>query len=165
MQKNKPASLFAADSSVIFAILADHEGGDLIHEIIAVVGVNLQGDGLGKVQAEDAQDGLAVDDVTADAQVDVIRMTVYDIDKGLDVLCKAQLDIHCFHVVVPLITYSIFVTGVLLIKILYSTNINYASEFLVRRKMALDIFIKKVQKVEKILLTNDWRGDIITPVS
>ena len=85
-----------ADTPVL-CFLADHEGGDLVHEIIAIVGVDLQRDGLGKIQREDAEDGFAIDDVTADAQVDVVGVAVYNVDEGLDVFCQAELDINCFH--------------------------------------------------------------------
>ena len=83
--------------------LADHEGSDLLHEILAVIGVDFQGDGLGKIQGEDAQDGLSVHNVAADAQIDVVGVTVDDVDKGLDVLSQAQLDVYCFHIDFPLI--------------------------------------------------------------
>lgn len=81
----------------VLCILADHEGGDLVHEILAIVGVDLQRDGLGEIQGEDAEDGFAIDDVTADAQVDVVGMTVYNVDEGLYVFCQAELDVDCFH--------------------------------------------------------------------
>ena len=51
--------------------LADHERCDLIHQIIAVVGVDLQRDGLGEVQAEDAHDGFGIDNIAAGDQIEV----------------------------------------------------------------------------------------------
>ena len=77
--------------------LADHERRDLLHEILAVIGVDFQGNGLGQVQGEDAQDGLAVYHVAADAQVDVVGVAVDNVDKGLDILSQAELDIYSFH--------------------------------------------------------------------
>ena len=49
-----------------------HEWLDVLHEIIAGVGVHFHHDGLGQVQAEDAQNGLGVYHMTAGAQVYVI---------------------------------------------------------------------------------------------
>lgn len=79
----------------------DNEGLELFHQILAMVGVDLKGDGLGKVEAEDAEDRLAIDNMTADAQVDVIRIAVCDVDEGLHILCKAELDVDCFHDTFP----------------------------------------------------------------
>lgn len=77
--------------------LADHERCDLIHQIIAVVGVDLQRDGLGEVQAEDAQDGFSIYDMAAYAQIHVVGMAVDDVDKGFDVLGETELDVDSFH--------------------------------------------------------------------
>ena len=62
-----------------------------------MVGVHLQGDRLGQVQAENAQDGLAVHHMAAHAQVDVIGVAIGDVDEGLDVFRQAQLNINGFH--------------------------------------------------------------------
>ena len=77
--------------------LADHERRDLIHQIVAVIGVDLQRDGLGEIQAEDAQNGFSIHDMAAYAQINVVRMAVDDVDKGFDVLSKAELDVDSFH--------------------------------------------------------------------
>ena len=50
---------------------ADDEGLQIFHQIIAVIGIHFQSDRLGKIQAEDAQDGLSVYHMTAHAQVHV----------------------------------------------------------------------------------------------
>ena len=92
----KPALLLIR-RPVLYVFLADHERRDFIHEIFAVIGVDLQRDGLREVQREDADDGFAVYHVAADAQVDVLGVTVDDIDEGLDVFCQAELDVDCFH--------------------------------------------------------------------
>ena len=76
---------------------ADDERLELFHQIFAVVGVDLQRDGLGEVEAEDAQNRLSVHHVTAHAQVDVVGIAVGDIDKRLYILCETELDVNCLH--------------------------------------------------------------------
>ena len=80
---------------------ADDEGLELFHEIFAVIGVNLQGDWLGEVEAEDAEDGFSVDDVPANTQVDVVGIAVGDVDEGLYVFRETEFDIDCFHGTFP----------------------------------------------------------------
>lgn len=76
---------------------ANDEWLQLFHQIVTVVGVNLEGDRLGKIQAENAQNGLAIHDVTAYAKVDVIGIAIGNVYEGLDIFRQAQLDIHGFH--------------------------------------------------------------------
>ena len=83
--------------------LADDEGLELFDQIVAMIGVNFQGDRLGQIQAEDTQDGLTIYNVTANTQVQIIGVLVGDIDKILDILCKAELDIYSFHNCIPLL--------------------------------------------------------------
>ena len=61
---------------------ADDEGLELFDQIIAMVGIDFQGDRLGKIQAEDAQDGLAIHHMAAHAQVDVKGVAVGDVHEG-----------------------------------------------------------------------------------
>ena len=82
--------------------LADDEGLELFDQIIAMIGINFQSDRLGKIQAEDAQDGLTIYDMAADAQVDIVGIFVSDVYKELHVFSKAELDINCFHAYNPL---------------------------------------------------------------
>ena len=83
------------------AALADDEGLELFHEVVAMIGIDLKGDRLGKIQTEDAQNGLAIYDMATYAKIDVVGVTVGDVDKGLNVLGKTQLDIDCFHAAFP----------------------------------------------------------------
>ena len=83
--------------------LADDEGLELFDQIVAMIGINFQGDRLGQIQAEDTQDGLTINNVTADAQVQIVGVLVGDVDKVLDILCKAKLDIYSFHDYNPLL--------------------------------------------------------------
>ena len=84
--------------------LADDEGLEFFHEVFAVIGVNFQGDGLGEVEREDAEDGLSIDDVAADAKVDVVGVAVGNVDEGLNVFSKAELDVDSFHGPCPSLT-------------------------------------------------------------
>ena len=70
-----------------------------------MIGVNLKGDRFGQVQAEDAQDGLAIHHVTAYAEIDVVGITIGNVHEGLDIFRQAQFDIHGFHRF-RLLTYS-----------------------------------------------------------
>jgi len=81
---------------------ADDEGLELFDQVVAMIGINFQGDRLGEIQAEDAQDGLTVYDMAADAQVDIVGIFVSDVYKELHVFSKAELDINCFHAYNPL---------------------------------------------------------------
>ena len=79
------------------AYLADNEGLELFHQILAVVGIDFQRDGSGKIQAEDAQDLLAVYHMTAHAQVEVVRILVRNVHEVLDVFRQTELDIYSLH--------------------------------------------------------------------
>ena len=88
--------------------LADDKGLELLDQIVAMIGVNFQGDRLGEIQAEDTQDGLAVNYVAANAQVDIIRILVRDVNKILDVLSETELDINCLHFISPLLLHALW---------------------------------------------------------
>ena len=85
----------------------DNEGLEFFHQIIAVVGIDLQRDGLGQIQTENAQDGLPIHDMTADPQVDIIGITIGDVDEGLYILGETELDVDCFHDIFPHFIYEL----------------------------------------------------------
>ena len=68
----------------------DDEGLDLLHHVIAVVGIDFDGDGLREIQAEYAQYGLRVHDVPARAQINVVGIAAHNVDKCLYVFRQAQ---------------------------------------------------------------------------
>ena len=76
---------------------SDDEGLDLLHHVIAVVGIDFDGDGLREIQAEYAQYGLGVHYMAAGAQIHVVGILIDDVNKSLDVFGKAQFDIDSFH--------------------------------------------------------------------
>ena len=76
---------------------ADNEGLELLQQIIAVIGIDFQRDRFGKIQAENTQDGLAINHMAANAQIQVVRLLVCDVHKVLDILRQAQFNIYSFH--------------------------------------------------------------------
>ena len=78
-------------------LLADDEGLDFFHQILAIICINFQCDRFGEIQTEDAQNGFAIHNMAPDPQVNVVRITVRDVYEGLDILGQAQLDVHRFH--------------------------------------------------------------------
>ena len=61
-----------------------------------MIGVNLKGDRLGKIQTEDAQDGLAIYHMATHAQINVIGITIGDVDEGLDISARLSLIFTAF---------------------------------------------------------------------
>ena len=70
------------------------EGGE---ELVAVVGGDLEHDGLVEVEAEDAEDGLCVHDIPAALQSEVEVAAGGDVDKLLDGFRGVQFDLNGFH--------------------------------------------------------------------
>ena len=79
----------------------DDKGFDFLHEIVAFIGVNLQCDWLGKIQTEDAQNRLSIDDMTAHTQIHVVGMPVDDVHEALYVFGQTKLDIDSSHDITP----------------------------------------------------------------
>ncbi len=84
-----------------------HEGLDVAKEIIAGIRIDFHGDGLAQIQAEDTKDGLRIHHMTACAQIYVVGVAVNDVDKGLNVLRQAQLNVDRLHgVCAPFHSYN-----------------------------------------------------------
>lgn len=66
-------------------------------EVVAVVGVDLDDERFGEVEAENTEDGLRVDDVFIALQVDLIRIILHDFDELFHVLCHLQRNFYGFH--------------------------------------------------------------------
>ena len=77
--------------------LADEERLDILHQIIAIVIVHFQSDGFRKIQTKDAQNGLSIDHVPAHSQINIIRITIRNVNKRFNILREAKLNIHCSH--------------------------------------------------------------------
>ena len=60
-------------------------------EVVAVVGVDLDDERFGEVEAENTEDGLRVDDVFIALQVDLIRIILHDFDISLYLITHFQL--------------------------------------------------------------------------
>ena len=56
-----------------------HEGLDIRQQIVAGFRVDLHGDGLGQIQAEDTQDRFCIYHMAACAKVHIVRITVDDV--------------------------------------------------------------------------------------
>ena len=98
--KNAAGSIVLCRQQVLLCFgngSSDDEGLQLFHQIIAVIGIDLKRDRLGKIQAEDAQNGLAVYHMAADAQIQVIGVLVCNIDEVLHIFRQAELNVNCFH--------------------------------------------------------------------
>jgi hypothetical protein len=59
--------------------------------------MDLHFDGLGKIQAENAHDGLGVDGISAGDQIHVKIILGDDIHEELDIVDGVQNDVGCFH--------------------------------------------------------------------
>ena len=93
MKKKAPRNM----ARTLFDRESDGELLNIGDQIITIITVDIQRDGLGKIQREDTQNGLGVYHMAASAQVHVIRITVNNIDKRLDVFCQAELDVDRLH--------------------------------------------------------------------
>ena len=69
--------------------LADEERLDILHQIIAIVIVHFQSDGFRKIQTKDAQNGLSIDHVPAHSQINIIRITIRNVNKRFNILREA----------------------------------------------------------------------------
>ena len=73
------------------------ELGKLGDDVLAVVVVDLDGERLREVEAEDAEDGLGIDDVLAALQQDLAVAVLRDGDKILHALRHFERDCHGLH--------------------------------------------------------------------
>ncbi len=79
-------------------VFLDDVGSKLLQDLIDIVAVvDVQVDGLGDIQTEDAHDGLGVDHVTAGNQVKLCVKTVDQIYKSFYFINGIQRYFHCFH--------------------------------------------------------------------
>ena len=70
---------------------------DSLEEISAVVAMDIQGQLLGEVEAEDTHDGLCVDSVSAGYDVYVILAAGYEGNEILNVIDGVDVDLYCSH--------------------------------------------------------------------
>ena len=70
---------------------------DSVEEICAVIAVDIQGQLLGEVEAEDTHDGLSVDGVSAGYDINVILAAGNDSYEILDVVDGVNVDFYCSH--------------------------------------------------------------------
>ena len=79
------------------AELLDDELVDGVQEFLCIIGMRMQLDGLGKIQAEDAHNGLSVDGISAGHQIYVKIETHYDVYEFLYVVDRLQGNGYCCH--------------------------------------------------------------------
>ena len=65
---------------------------------IIPVGMDVQINGLGKIQAEDTHDGLCINDIAAGNEIEIKRETVDGIYKSFYFVDRIQRNADCFHV-------------------------------------------------------------------
>ena len=82
--------------------LSDDVGLKLLEKLVSIIGMSGELNGLKKVEGEDTQNGLAIHNMTTDAQVDIIGVTAGDVYKLLHVLSQAELYVNGSHYVVSL---------------------------------------------------------------
>ena len=86
MKARRPLAIY-----LLFSDSSDDEGLYILEQIVARIVIHFHGDRLAQVEAEYAKYRLGIHDVTARAQIDVVRILIDDVDKGLVILRQAQL--------------------------------------------------------------------------
>ena len=84
-----------------FLLFPHDKGVNLLQQVVALIVVDLQGNGLGQVQGKDAQDRLGVHNMAPCAQIHFKRIAGHDVHKVVDVLNQAQLNHSGFHGMAP----------------------------------------------------------------
>ena len=74
-----------------------NELGKLCKKLVGVIGMCGQGDGGEQVQAEDAHNGLAVNQIAAGCQVNINVALGHDIDEITDVCNGGKANFYAFH--------------------------------------------------------------------
>ena len=94
MQKNarKIAKLRAGSRELFY-----DKGPELLDESVSVLAVDLQGKGLGKIQAENAEDRLCVYNEPSTPQINIIIVFSCDIYELLYVFGHFEVDHYRFH--------------------------------------------------------------------
>ena len=84
-----------------------------VDQVVAAVRMDLDGHGLGEVEAENAEDGFSVDDVFSAPEIDLVGVLLDDADKVFDVLRHLQGNFDGFHESDLLFWFSItFLCGI-----------------------------------------------------
>jgi hypothetical protein len=125
IKQNRPSILIARRA---ISLLVDDKGLDLFHQIIAVVGIDFHGNRLGQIQAEDTEDRLGVNYMTAGAKINVIRMPADNVDKGFYILSQAQFDVygsHAINLTIKAFLYHILYNG----HVMLSSNLAVFTDF------------------------------------
>ena len=73
------------------------EGLDLREQVVAVVFIDLHGDGFVQIEAEDAQNGLCINNMATGTKIDVVGVLADDVDKILHVFRQGQMNGNRFH--------------------------------------------------------------------
>ena len=82
---------------------SDYELLDALEEGVAVVRVDVELEGLGRDDAEDAHQALAVDSVAPGDEVYVVGAVVGGSDEFFYVVYGKQFDLKCLHSVPPIL--------------------------------------------------------------
>ena len=77
---------------------SDHVGLENLKDLIQILfRMNAEIDRLGEIEAEDAHDGLRVDDISAGDKIEVVIKLCDVVYKCFDLVNRVKRNLHCFH--------------------------------------------------------------------